>query len=50
MALTLFRVDVQDTVFAGRQVCLVFQHLFSGEGGRHDGTDIECLFALGFSG
>src|SRR5699024_467217 len=37
MAFALFRVDIQDTVLAGRQLCLVFQYLFPRKGGRDDG-------------
>lgn len=50
VAFALFRVNVQHAVLAGRQLRLVFQHLFPRQGRGHDGADIERFLAFGLSG
>ena len=41
MALALFCVDVQNSILARRQFCLIFQDFLSGKGRCDNGTDIE---------
>lgn len=47
---TLLGVEVENCALVVRKLRNVAQYLLVGKCRRENGTDVECLFALGFSG